>query len=82
MRHPTQSRVFFHNRPKGIILAICGIYRSICPVTPYPGEPTSGTVNKGRLGDKLPDGEDYRPHEVEEISRRLWLAHCAGKKKS
>ena len=43
-------------------------------------DPTSGTVNKGRLGDKLPSGEDYRPHEVEEMARRLWLAYCQRKK--
>jgi hypothetical protein len=50
--------------------------------TPYPGDPTSGTVNKGRLGDKLKSGEDYRPHEVEEMARRLWLEYCARKKKT
>lgn len=49
--------------------------------TPYPGDPNSGTVNKGRLGDKLETGEDYRPQEVEEMARRLWLEHCAGKRK-
>jgi hypothetical protein len=30
------------------------------------------TVNKGRLGDKLPSGEDYRPHKVEKMAKRLW----------
>jgi hypothetical protein len=44
--------------------------------TPYPGNPTSGHVNKGRLGDKLPNGEDYRPDEVEEMARQLWLRYC------
>jgi hypothetical protein len=44
--------------------------------TPYPGDPTSGHVDKAMLGNKLPNGEDYRPHEVEEMARRLWLEHC------
>jgi hypothetical protein len=44
--------------------------------TPYPGDPTSGTVNKGRLGDKLETGEDFRPHEVEEMAWRLWVQYC------
>jgi hypothetical protein len=49
--------------------------------TPYPGDPTSGTVNKGRLGDKLETGEDFRPHEVEEMAWRLWARHCATRKR-
>ena len=44
--------------------------------TPHPGNPTSGVVNKGQLGDVLPSGEDYRPHEVEEMARQLWHAYC------
>ena len=42
---------------------------------PYPDDPTNGTVNKGRLGDKLETGEDFRPHQVEEMARRLWARH-------
>ena len=45
--------------------------------TPYPGTPFDGTVNRGQLGNKLPSGEDYRPQEVEEMTRRLWAAHVA-----
>jgi hypothetical protein len=48
--------------------------------TPYPGNPTDGTIRKGQLGNKLPAGEDYRPHEVEEMARRLWLEHLAKKR--
>ena len=40
--------------------------------TPYAGNPSSGRLNKGRLGDLLPSGEDYRPYEVEEMARQLW----------
>jgi hypothetical protein len=39
---------------------------------PYPGNPYSGSLHKGMLGSVLPNGEDYRPHEVEQMSRRLW----------
>ena len=40
--------------------------------TAYPGDPSSGTVNRGRLGDTLQSGEDYRPYEVEAMARELW----------
>ena len=43
--------------------------------TPYPGDPTSGTVNEAMLGSVLPNGEHYRPDDVEEMARRLWLQH-------
>jgi hypothetical protein len=33
------------------------------------------------IGAKLETAEDYRPYEVEEMARRLWLEHCAGKRK-
>jgi hypothetical protein len=48
--------------------------------TPYPDDPFDGTVNRGQLGNKLPNGEDYRPQEVEELARRLWAAHVARKR--
>jgi len=31
----------------------------------------------GRLGEKLPDGKDYGPHEVREMARQLWAEHVA-----
>lgn len=48
--------------------------------TPYPGNPSSGTERKGRLGSVLSDGRDYRPHEVKEMAKRLWATYCQNKK--
>jgi len=33
------------------------------------------------LGNKLEAGEDFRPHEVEEMARRLWARHLEARKK-
>jgi hypothetical protein len=33
------------------------------------------------LGDKLESGDDFRPHEVEEMGRRLWARHLEVRKK-
>ena len=46
----------------------------------YQESPTDGTVIMGRLGEKLETGEDFRPHEVEEIARRLWAGHLETRK--
>ena len=32
---------------------------------PHPGAPYSGNMNLGQLGNVLPNGKDYRPHEVQ-----------------
>jgi len=47
----------------------------------YQDSPTDGTVIRGRLGDKLERGEDFRPHEIEEMARRLWAQHLEARKK-
>jgi hypothetical protein len=49
--------------------------------TAYQDSPTDGTIIRGRLGDKLETGEDFRPHEVEEMARRLWARHLEARKK-
>ena len=39
---------------------------------PYPGNPTAGSINKGKLrGDEA----DYRLHDVADLCRRLWADH-------
>ena len=48
--------------------------------TPYPGLPGSGNLNKGQLGNVLPSGEDYRPDDVEEMARRLWVEYVQKRK--
>jgi hypothetical protein len=49
--------------------------------TAYQDSATDGTVIRGRLGDELETGEDFRPHEVEEMARRLWARHLEARKK-
>ncbi len=46
---------------------------------PYPRSPTDGTVNRGQLGNELPNGECYRPNDVEEMAKRMWLEYLARK---
>jgi hypothetical protein len=45
--------------------------------TPYPGQPNSGHMTYGQLGNVLPNGEDYRPHEAEKMIRKLWVDFVA-----
>ena len=49
--------------------------------TAYQDSPTDGTIIRGRLGAKLETGDDFRPHEVEEMGRRLWARHLEVRKK-
>jgi len=49
--------------------------------TAYQDSPTDGTIIRGRLGDKLETGEDFHPHEVEVMARRLWARHLEARKK-
>ena len=38
----------------------------------HPGAPHSGTMTPSQLGNVLPNGEDYRPHEVQAMMEPLW----------
>jgi hypothetical protein len=49
--------------------------------TPYPGSPLSGNTDPSQLGNKLPNGEDYRPHEVEGMMQQLWVEYVAANPK-
>lgn len=53
-----------------------------CTFTPYPGQPMSGNMRMGQLGNKLSSGEDYRPEEVKAMMQSLWEKHWAAKKHS
>lgn len=48
----------FEISPKGITHTPTGAKYS-----PHPGAPHSGSMNPSQLGNVLPNGEDYRPHE-------------------
>jgi hypothetical protein len=45
--------------------------------TPHPGAPYSGTLNFSGLENVLPNGDDYRRYEVQEMMRLLWEEYVA-----
>jgi hypothetical protein len=47
-----------------------------CTFTPYAGQPMSGNMRMGQLGNKLPSGEDYHPEDVRATMQQLWEKHC------
>lgn len=38
----------------------------------YPGRSDFSTVNWGRAGDILPNGDDYRPADILAMAEKLW----------
>jgi hypothetical protein len=60
----------FEISPKGITHTPTGAKYS-----PHPGAPHSGSMNPSQLGNVLPNGEDYRPHEVEAMMGLLWVEY-------
>jgi hypothetical protein len=56
------------------------MYQTGCTFTAHPGQPMSGTMRLGQLGNKLSSGEDYRPEDVKAMMRQLWEKHCATNK--
>ena len=57
----------FEVSPKGIAPKPTG-----ATYTPHPGAPHSGTMNLAQLANLLPNGEDYRPHDVKAMMELLW----------
>jgi hypothetical protein len=43
--------------------------------TPHPGAPHAGIVNLSHLGNRLPNGEYHRPHEVQMMMEQLWTEY-------
>ena len=66
------QREQFEISPKGIRHMPTGAAYSS-----HPGAPHSGRMNLGQLGDVLPNGEDYRPHEVQAMMELLWADYVA-----
>ena len=60
----------FEISPKGITHKPTG-----ATYTPHPGAPHSGPMNLCQLGNVLPNGEDYRPHEVTAMMEPLWTGY-------
>ena len=46
--------------------------------TPYPGDPHSGIVRTGQLGNELPNGSGFRPDDVHRMMRELWTEYVVG----
>ena len=42
---------------------------------PHPGAPHTGNMDPGQLGNVLPNGEDYRPHEMQAMMELLWAEY-------
>jgi hypothetical protein len=62
----------FKLAPKGIVHLPTG-----AAYIPHPGAPYVGTMNPNQLGNVLPNGEDYRPHEVKAMMEQLWAEYVA-----
>ena len=44
---------------------------------PDPGEPGWGHLDPGKLGHRLPNGDDYEPNEVDAMMQQLWIEYVA-----
>jgi hypothetical protein len=40
--------------------------------TPCPGDPYSGTMRMGQLGNKNPNGSGFNSDDVQRVMRELW----------
>lgn len=45
--------------------------------TPHPGAPHYGIMNLDHLGDVIPNGEAYRPYDVQAMMELLWADYVA-----
>lgn len=43
--------------------------------TPYPGDPCSGITRMGQLGSKHPNGNSFRPEDVQRMMWDLWVEY-------
>jgi hypothetical protein len=46
--------------------------------TPYPGDPNSGITRLGQLGNKHPNGNSFRPEDVQRMMWELWVEYVTG----
>ena len=60
----------FEVSPKGITHKPAG-----ATYIPHCGAHYSGNMNLWRLGNVLPNGEDYRPLEVQTMMEQLWAEY-------
>jgi hypothetical protein len=45
--------------------------------TPHFGDPRSGTMRLGTLGNRHSNGNGYRPDDVQRMMRELWAEYVA-----
>ena len=43
--------------------------------TPYPDDPYLGITRLGQLGSQHPNGNGFRPEDVQRIMRHLWVEY-------
>jgi hypothetical protein len=60
----------FEISPKGITHKPTG-----ANFIPDPGEPGWGYLDPGKLGNALPNGDDYEPQEVDAMMQQLWVEY-------
>ena len=48
---------------------------------PYPGEAYSGITRMGQLGNRHPNGRDFKPDDVQQMMRQLWIEYVVGNPK-
>ena len=63
----------FNITPKGIVHK-----PTDAAFTPYPGDPYSGISRLGQLGSKHPNGNGFRPEDVQRIMWELWTEYVIG----
>jgi hypothetical protein len=44
---------------------------------PSPGDPHAGTMRLGQLGNRLSNGKQYNPEDVQRMMRELWEEYVA-----
>ena len=45
--------------------------------TPYAGDPYSGITRLGQLGNKHPNGNSFRPEDVQRMMWELWVEYVS-----
>ena len=43
--------------------------------SPYPGDPYSGITRLGQLGNNKPNGNSFRPEDVQRVMCELWAEY-------
>jgi hypothetical protein len=77
MENTLVRRDQFNITPKGIVHK-----PTDAAFIPSPGDPRSGTVRLGQLGNQTPNGSEYRAEDVQRMMRELWEEYVANNPES